>query len=145
MSRHEAIVRPFFEAYAARMNAALADPDDTDTAGLRDAFADYMVGANPNGVFGGRNGLIFRLALPRGIARYRKIGTLAMDVTGLRVADLDDFHALAHVDWRARYRGGQEIAFTNIYILQIRDGAAKIFAWITGDEEAVLKAHGLVD
>ena len=145
MSVHEPIVRLFFDDYAARMNAALADPKKTDIAGLRAAFADYMVGANPNGVFGGRNGLLFRFVLPRGIARYRRIGTLAMDVIGLRVTDLDDFHALAHVDWCARYRGGKEISFTNVYILQMRDGAAKIFAWITGDEEAALKAHGIVD
>lgn len=65
MSRHEAIVGPFFEAYAARMNAALADPDETDMAGLRDAFADYMVGANPNGVFGGRRGGRAEGARPR--------------------------------------------------------------------------------
>ena len=143
MSDHEPAVRAFFADYARRMNEALADPGSADLAGMRAAFADYFVGADPNGVRGARNGLLFRLMLPRGIARYRRIGTLAMEVTGIEATTLDDFHAMARVDWAARYRTGQRIAFTNIYLLQIRDGAAKIFAWITPDEEKALKEAGL--
>ena len=44
----------------------------------------------------------------------------------------------------ARYRTGQQIPFTNIYFLQIRDGTPKIFAWITPDEEKALKEAGLL-
>lgn len=142
---HEALIRPFFAAYARRMNEALADPSKIDVAGTREAFARYFVGADPNGVVGGRNGLLFRLMIPRGIRYYRKIGTLAMDVADLRVTDLDDHHAMAHVDWVARYEGGKEIPFTNIYLLQIREGVAKVFAWITGDEQQVLRDNGLID
>ncbi len=110
---------------------------------MRAAFADYFVGANPNGVMGAKNGLLFRLILPRGVARYRKLGTLAMDIEKIEVTGLDDFHAMAKVDWRARYRTGQQIPFTNIYFLQIRDREPKIFAWITPDEEKALKEAGL--
>lgn len=145
MSKHEKLIRPFFEAYAARMNAALDDPKRMDSKAMRAAFADYFVGAGPKGVAGGKNGLIFRLMLPRGIRYYRKIGTLAMDLRDVRVTDLDDHHAMAHVDWTARYKGGQEIAFTNIYLLQVREDAAKIFAWITGDEQQALKDAGVID
>jgi hypothetical protein len=145
MGRHEKLIRPFFEAYAARTNAAIADPKRLDGKAMRAAFADYFVGASPKGVAGGKNGLLFRLMLPRGIKYYRKIGTLAMDLKDVRATDLDHHHAMAHVDWNARYKGGQEIAFTNIYLLQVRDGAAKIFAWITGDEQQALKDAGVID
>ena len=144
MSAHEPLIRPFFETYAKRMNEALADPGAIDVAGTQAAFADYFVGADPNGVRGGKNGLFFRLMIPRGIMHYRKIGTLAMDVVGLQVTDLDECHALAHVHWLARYEGGKEIAFTNIYLLQIRNGVPKIFAWITGDEQQALREHGII-
>lgn len=142
---HESLIRSFFEAYAARTNAAIADPKVMDVKAMRAAFADYFVGAAPKGVAGGKNGLIFRLLLPRGIKYYRRIGTLAMDLRGVRVTDLDAHHAMAHVDWNARYKGGQEIAFTNIYLLQVRDGVAKIFAWITDDEQQALKDAGVID
>ncbi len=145
MSRHEALIQSFFDAYAARTNAAITDPKRIDVKAMRAAFADYFVGADPNGVAGGRNGFLFRLMIPRGIKYYRKIGTLAMDLSGVRVTDLDDHHAMAHVDWNARYKGGREIAFTNIYFLQVRGGAAKIFAWVTGDEQQALKKAGVID
>jgi hypothetical protein len=143
MSAHEPLIRSFFAAYAKRMNDALADPKALDVAATRDAFADYFVGADPNGVRGGRNGLLFRLMIPRGIVRYRKLGTLAIDLAGVEITGLDDAHAMARVDWVARYRSGQTIAFTNIYLLQVRDGAAKIFAWITPDEEQAYRKAGL--
>lgn len=145
---HDAIVRDFFRAYAGRTNEALADPPRVDVAGVRGAFADYFVGADPEGVHGGRNGLLFRLMLRWGFRAYRRLGTKAVDLAGLEVTSLDDFHALARVEWVARYDGrrgdGEDIAFTNLYLLQIRDGEARIFAYITPDEQAALKAHGLI-
>ena len=55
-SDHERIVRAFFDAYASRTNAAIGRPPRIDSAGVRDSFADYFVGASPKGVRGGRNG-----------------------------------------------------------------------------------------
>lgn len=144
MTDHEPLIRAFFATYAKRMNDALVDPKALDVAAMRADFADYFVGANPNGVRGGKNGLLFRLMLPRGVARYRKMGTAAMDIEGLEVTGIDDLHALARVEWVARYRTGQSIAFTNFYLLQVRNGVAKIFAWITPDEEKALREAGLV-
>jgi hypothetical protein len=145
---HETIVRAFFQAYAKRTNEAIADPPKVDVAGVRGAFADYFVGADPNGVHGGRNGLLFRLMVRWGFRAYRRLGTTAIDLTGLEVTSLDDFHAMARVDWVAHYDGrrggGKDIPFSNLYLLQIRDGEARIFAYVTPDEEAALKAHGLM-
>lgn len=92
---------------------------------------------------GGRNGLMFRLMISRGVARYRKLGTIAMEVTGVEVSCIDDLHAMARVGWLALYKSGREIACTNVYLLQIRDGEPKVFAWITPDEEKALREAGL--
>ena len=73
-----------------------------------------------------------------------------MEVRGLRVTPIDDFHAMAHTHWWSSYRRRSdgapiEIEFDNVYILHIPEGGdPKIFAWITGDEQQVLKDHGLV-
>jgi len=37
-----------------------------------------------------------------------------------------------------------KIVFANRYFLAIRKGVPKIFAYVTGDEQALLKKHGLV-
>lgn len=145
MTPCERLILPFFEAYAKRMNDALANPKSIDVAGTRAAFADYFVGAGPSGVRGGKNGLLFRLMISRGTAYYRRIGTRRMDVADVRVTELDDMHVMAHVDWVALYSGDRQIPFTNIYLLQIRDGTPKVFAWIAGDEQEALRAHGIID
>ena len=149
MRDHDAAVRAFFEDYAARMNDALADPPRVDVAAARRAFADHFVGTDPKSVRGGRNGLLLRLMIPRGYAHYRKIGAKRMEVRGLEITPLDDFHVMAKAHWWSVYerrRGGEriEIEFDNIYLLHIpEDGSPRIFAWITGDEQQVLKEHGL--
>ena len=146
-SKHDTIVRAFFRDYARLFAQGLKGR--TDAAALRACFADYFVGADPNGVRGARNGLLFRLMIPRGYKAYRAMGTRSMTITKLAVTTLDDVHAMAKVDWLATYDGrkgdGEDIAFANIYFLQVRDGTAKIFAYVTPDEQAALKAHGLVD
>jgi hypothetical protein len=145
---HDRIVRAFFEAYAKRTNEALARPPRVDVKGLRDAFADYFVAADPNGVQGGRNGLLFRLMLRWGFRTYRRMGTRAIDLVGLEISSLDDFHAVARTDWVARYDGsvgdGEDIPFSSHYFLQIREGEARIFAYVTPDEQQALKEHGLI-
>ena len=147
-SNHERIVRAFFDAYASRTNAAIGRPPRVDSAGVRDSFADYFVGASPTGVRGGRNGLVFRMMIRLGFRAYRRMGTRSIDLAGLTVTSLDDFHALAKTDWVSRFDGskgdGQDIAFTNHYLLQVRDGQAKVFAFVTPDESAALRKHGLI-
>jgi hypothetical protein len=149
MKDHEPVIRLFFEAYQARMNDALKDPPKIDSAKTVAAFAKYFVGTNPSSVSGGRNGWLFRFMIPRGYAFYRKIGTERMEVRGLRVAPIDDYHAMAHTHWWSSYRrkSGEmvEIEFDNIYMLHIpQGGEPKIFAYVTGDEQQVLKDHGLI-
>ena len=141
------MIERFFADYAKRFNDSLKEPPVVDVAGVRNAFADYFVGASPVGVKGARNGLIFRFMIPRGFAHYKKIGTTAMNVTSVVVTAIDDLHVMASVAWDSRYRkDGREIAipFENVYLLQITDKGPKIFAYVTGDEQKVLREHGLV-
>jgi len=147
---HSQAIRALLDAYAKRMNDALADPPRVDAKGARTSFADYFVGTNPKGVRGGRNGLLFRLLLTLGFRRYRKIGTRRMELQRVDVTSLDDFHAMARTHWSSHFvrkADGErvEIEFDNIYLLHIPEGGRpRIFAWITGDEEQVLKDHGVI-
>ena len=52
------------------------------------------------------------------------------------------------VQWKSNFAktDGSEgsIEFENIYFTQTKENQHKVFAWITGDEQAALKEHGLV-
>jgi hypothetical protein len=84
----------------------------------------------------------------RGYAHYRRLGTQRMEIRGLSIISLDDFHVLARTKWWSSYRrksgDAVEIEFDNIYLLHVAVGKEpKIFAYITGDEQA-LRDHGLL-
>jgi hypothetical protein len=147
MTNHQQLLRRFFDRYAKRMNDALKPKPKIDTAGVVRSFADYFVEASPAGVFGGKNGLRFRLIVPRGFRHYRKIGTTAMLISGFKATRIDDLHYLVRVGWDSRYltRDGarKRIQFTNIYLVQVRNRQPRIFAYITGDEQKVLREHGI--
>lgn len=138
----------FFDAYAARVNRALVDPPDVDVEATAAAFAECFLGANPQGVRCGANDAAFREAIPQGFAFYRSIGTQRMEITALDVTALDAGHALATVDWSAHYRrrDGRELSieFSVIYLVQLLGDAPLIFCYITGDEEAAYREHGLM-
>jgi hypothetical protein len=144
----EPAVRAFFDAYARRMNDALADPPRVDVRQARAAFASYFVGTDPKAVRGARNGLLLRLMIPLGYRRYRKLGCKRMELKRVDVTGLDDFHALARTHWSSQFRRKDktivEIEFDNIYLLHIPEGGEpKIFAYITPDEQQALKDHGI--
>jgi hypothetical protein len=142
------LLQHFFAEYTARFNRALQEPAQEDVEATAGAFADCFVEANPRGVNCGRNDEQFRAMIPQGNAFYRGIGTKAMQITRIEITSLDELHAMAKVYWDSRYekQNGEEvqIEFDVIYLLQIRDGVPRIFGYITGDEQAVLGAHGLI-
>jgi len=140
------IISRFFDDYAARFNKALSgqDPDIADTVA---AFAACFVEASPAGIICSKNDERFRDAVPKGYAFYKSIGTQSMKICSKVITPLDAMHAMVKIHWQALYvkKAGNraEVGFDIHYFVQVKDGAAKIFAYITGDEQQLLKAHGL--
>ncbi|MCF1744575.1 hypothetical protein [Paradevosia shaoguanensis] len=140
-------VKTFFIDYARLANAALADPPADNTEAIAACFAAYFVGSSPKGVYGAPNGEDLRKVIPQGYENYRAVGATAMNLTGVAVTEIDDLHAMARVGWDFRYRkDGVEgsITFANHYFLTEADGSLKIFAYVTPDEEAAMREHGLM-
>jgi predicted ester cyclase len=139
-------VQAFFERYADRFNRSL-EGDKVDVEEVADSFASHFIEASPAGVHGARNGLLFRWMIPRGFAHYKKLGTTKMLIRDLAVEALDTDHALAKVHWDSRYikqdGSKDQIEFDVTYLLHFQAGEPKIFAYITGDEERLLREHGL--
>lgn len=139
-------VAELFDRYERETNAALAGTPDM--AALGDLYDDAFIAASPAGVMAGKKDGEFEQAMEAGFARNREIGTQRMEVRALHVDAIDGLHALARVDWRAIYEvdsARKTIDFTNTYLTRIEDGRARVFGWITGDEEAELRKHGIID
>lgn len=137
----------FFHDYAAAFNRSLAA--SVDDQAIMSAFADCFIEASPAGVQPGRNGEEFREALHKGYAFYKQIGTQRMSVRGLNVTRIDDLHCMVQVNWTADYEppGGKPVSidFDVTYLLQVLpDKTPKIFAFIAGDEMALLKQRGVI-
>jgi hypothetical protein len=147
MPRHD--LKTFFADYARRSNDALKDPPVEDVDGVVKSFAPYFVGSSPQGVRGGENGAELREMVPQGFANYRKVGGKAMRITRLDLTELDDANVMATVDWAFDYirpRDGKSgtIGFTNRYVLNVAGDTPLIFAYLTPDEEAAMREHGLI-
>jgi hypothetical protein len=141
-------IQDFFAAYEVRFNRALADSAEIDVEAMAGAFADCFIAADPNGVLCGKNDEEFRTRIPEGFAFYRNIGTKSMRIASLAVTPLDGCHLMANVHWESVYRktdGSEErIDFDNIYFVQILGGKPRIFGYITGDEQKLLRERGLI-
>jgi hypothetical protein len=142
----EQAIRNFFDHYARRFNEFLVF-GKIDIESTVNSFAPFFVEASPVGISGGKNDQSFQDNLKKGYAFYKSIGTKSMRIDSLSLQSLDELHWLATVHWVSVYeKDGREIIipFEVLYMLQSRDGDIKIFAYIVGDEQAVLKAHGLL-
>jgi hypothetical protein len=136
----------FFDDYEKLFNRSLQqEPDVEQTV---KAFASCFVEANPAGINCGKNDDEFRKQIPKGYAFYKSIGTRSMSIRSKNISQLDELHCMTKLDWTASYRkkdGKEEsIDFSVIYFTQMQKGRPKIFAYITGDEQKVLKEHGLI-
>ena len=140
-------IHQFFAAYEKRFNDAING--ETDSEAMANAFANYFVEASPVGITGGMNNPSFREKIPQGIEFYQKIGTRSMEITSEAVTPLDELHYMVKIHWKAAYKSKDNsdlyIEFDVIYFLQEKDEKLKIFAYITGDEQKVLKEHGLIN
>jgi len=139
-------VKAFFDRYESFFNRALAgDMKADEVAAL---YASAFIAASPAGVMTGENDEKFRQAMAQGYAYYREIGTKEMRIRNVRTSRMDAHHCVAHVAWTATYaRKGQPdvaIDFEVHYLVQMLDGQPKVFGWVTGDEQALLKERGII-
>jgi len=136
----------FFKEYETRFNRALAGAINVEETA--NSFADCFIGANPFGVLCGKNDNQFRTVITQGYEFYKNIGTKSMNIDSVNISFLDEYHSLAKVHWRSFYnkRDGREeqIDFDVIYFVQIIGEKPKIFGYITGDEQGVLREKGLI-
>jgi len=141
-----AAIDDFFVRYAGRFNRGLsgAEPDVEETV---NSFAECFVESSPAGIICGKNDETFREKIPEGYKFYRSIGTESMEIRSRNITLLDEFHALVKVHWFSVYRTKDdtkvEIEFDVFYLLQTME-QIRIFAYITGDEQAVLREKGLI-
>lgn len=141
----ETAVRRLFERYENFFNRSLGD--DVDINELASLYASEFIAAGPAGVRTGKNDVQFRQAMAQGYDRYRTIGTKEMRIWDIRLSAIDPLHCLAHVAWTATYarndRPDVTIDFDVHYLVQMLDGEPKVFGWVSGDEQALLRKHGI--
>jgi hypothetical protein len=139
-------VEGFFADYAEGFNQALGPSPDLDAIAAR--YTESFIAAGPQGVAVARNDEAFKETLRKGYEFYRSIGTKEMRVRSVDVHPIDDLHALASVHWGSRYiaKDGRAVSidFDVHYLLQLIGWEPKVFGFISGDEQAVLREHGLV-
>ena len=84
----------------------------------------------------------------RDTKRYRSLSTKSIKVERIENHEIDDCHLIARVRWHSMCQkpgtDGTYIPSEVKYLLEKRDGDLKVFGWIKGDEEAVLKFHGIL-
>lgn len=137
----------FFKQYADRFNKTLQG-DISDVELTTDLYSDCLIAVNPLGVNCAKNDEQLRDAMVKGYAFYKDIGITSMEIVSKEITLLDDFHTMIKVCWRSNFvkKDGSKgsIEFENIYFTQTRENQHKVFAYITGDENAVLKKIGLI-
>lgn len=141
----EAQVRKLFKRYEQLFQKSLAGDADMDE--VTSVYASAFIAASPAGVMVGKNDDQLKQVMEQGYAHYRAIGTKEMRIRDVRIAPIDEHHCVAHVAWTSTYtRKGQPdvtIDFDVHYLVQRLGGEPKIFGWVSGDEQEVLRKHGI--
>jgi hypothetical protein len=139
-------VRKLFERYERLFKQALGG--DVDMHEVASLYASDFIAATPAGVMTGKNDARLKQVMAHGYAQYRTIGTKEMRIRNIRVSPIDERHCVAHVAWTATYDRGDRpdvsIDFDVHYFVRTLDGKPKVFGWVSGDEQALLRKHGIV-
>jgi tellurite resistance-related uncharacterized protein len=114
----EASVRELFERYERLFNRALSGVVDLDE--VASLYAPEFIGAAPGGVMTGKNDEYFAQAMALGYANYRTATYSRWDQADVA------------------------IEFDVHYFVRHLDEEPKVFGWVTGDEEGVLREHGIL-
>jgi hypothetical protein len=96
----------------------------------------------------GKNDDQLKKVMAQGYAHYRTIGTKEMRIRNVRLSPIDEHHCVTHVAWTATYARQDQadvaIDFDVHYFVQKLDGEPKVFGWVSGDEQALLRKHGII-
>lgn len=142
----ETAVRNLFARYQRFFNRALDGDVDLDEG--TSFYAPAFIAASPAGVVAGKNDDQLGRIMEQGYKRYRAIGTKEMRMRDVRLSPMDEHHCVAHVAWTAIYSRQDapdiSIDFDVHYLVQKLNGEPKIFGWVSGDEQALLKEYGIV-
>lgn len=142
----ETTFNAFFERYQDLFRQGLRG--EADLAQVASSYAAAFIAASPAGVDVGRNDERLQQVMREGFERYRRLGTKDMLLRRVRVTPIDACHCVAHVAWTGIYDRGANpdvaIDFDVHYLIQQLDAGPRIFGWISGDEEAVLRQHGIL-
>ena len=140
------MLEKFFQRYGHFFMKSLGGEIDGDE--MAELYAPEFIAASPIGVRVGKNNAEFREALSGGYAQYRKLGTKGMRVRGVEMLPMDALHCVAKVAWTASYEVASkqqvDIDFDVYYLMQERNGKLRIFGWISGNEQELLKEYGVV-
>jgi hypothetical protein len=141
----EASVRKLFERYESFFKKALGG--DVDMSEVASLYASDFIAASPAGVMTGKNDDQLKQVMTQGYAHYRAIGTKEMRIRNVRLSPIDEHHCVAHVAWTAIYARKDQpditIDFDVHYFVQKLDGEPKVFGWVSDDEQALLRKHGI--
>jgi hypothetical protein len=139
-------VEKFFERYERCFNQSLDGHTDMDEVAA--LYASEFIAASPLGVMAGKNDDHLRQVMEKGYARYREMGTKEMRLRNVRTSSIDDYHCVAHVAWTATYARKDQsdiaIDFDVHYFVQELDDGPKVFGWVSGDEQELLREHGII-
>ena len=142
----ETAVRNLFERYQRSFNRGL--DGDLDLGEVTAFYASVFIAASPAGVAAGKNDDQLGQIMEQGYQRYRATGTKEMRIRDIRLSPMDEHHCVAHVAWTAIYSRQDapdiSIDFDVHYLVQKLNGEPKIFGWVSGDEQALLKERGII-
>ncbi|GLS32376.1 hypothetical protein SAMN04488498_11755 [Mesorhizobium albiziae] len=142
----ETSVRKLFDRYESVFNRSLGGDIDMDE--IASLYASDFIAASPAGIMTGKNDDQLKQVMAQGYAHYRDIGTKEMWIRDVRVYPIDELHCVAHVAWTATYAREDQpdiaIDFDVHYLIQELDGEPKVFGWVSGDEQALLRKHGII-
>ena len=136
----------FFQRYQRFFMKSLNGKTNGDE--MAELYAPEFIAASPFGVRAGKNDAEFQEALSCGYEQYRRIGTKGMRVRSIEMLPIDAFHCVANVAWTASYeltnRQQVDIDFNVYYLMQERNEKVRIFGWISGNEQELLKQYGVI-
>lgn len=135
-----------FRRYVDAMNAAL---DDADTSGtIQSFYAETSLALSLDGRLQAATNAELGLILSQMQDLYRKSSMQAMTLGRVEATALEENHDRVVVHYIADYlaRGATvPVPFSVTYLCQRRGEDAKIFAFIAGDEAALLRQYGVLD